>query len=102
MPGPLPGLRRAFDRSLIVRNRTLSAGRDSIIISRHVELLSTEALTFAVMLHLSNMVRYRPHHVEELRGSDYWWLFTSWVDRACENFLLAMCSRISLEEHVIV
>lgn len=102
MPGPLRGLRGAFDRSLIVRNRTLAVRRDSITLSQHVELISSEALIFAVMLHLSNMVRYRPHHVEELRGSGYWWLFTSWVDRACENYLLAISSRISLEEHVIV
>lgn len=101
MPGPLPGLREAFDRSLFVRNRSLSVRRDSILTSQHVDLVSSEALTFAVMLHLSNLVRYRPHHVEELRGGSYWWLFTSWVDRACENFLLAISSRIALEEHLI-
>jgi len=101
MPGPMPGLREAFDRSLIVRNRTLAIRRDHIIISPHVDLVSSEAITFAVMLHLSNMVRYRPHHVEELRGGGRWWLFTSWVDRACENFLLSMSSRIALEEHLI-
>lgn len=101
MPLALPGLREAFDRSLISRNRTLAHPRDNIVLSPHLGLLSAEALTFAVMLHLSNMVRYRPHHVEQLRGSSQWWLFTSWVDRACENFLLAMSSRISLEEHLI-
>lgn len=96
MPGPLPGLQTAFDQSLIMRNRTLSTQRDSIVISQHVRLVSNEALTFAVMLHLSNMVRYRPHHVEELRGGNHWWLFTSWVDRACENFLLSISSRMAL------
>ncbi|WP_176776650.1 MULTISPECIES: YaaC family protein [unclassified Microbacterium] len=101
MPLALPGLRQAFDRSLISRNRTLAQPRDNIVRSPHLELISAEALTFAVMLHLSNMVRYRPHHVEQLRGSSQWWLFTSWVDRACENFLLAMSSRVSLEEHLI-
>lgn len=101
MPGPISGLRDAFDRSLIVRNRTFSARRDNIILSPHTDLVSSEAITFAVMLHLSNMVRYRPHHVEELRGAGHWWLFTSWVDRACENFLLSVSSRIALEEHVI-
>lgn len=101
MPGPMRGLRDAFDRSLIVRNRTLAIRRDHIIISPHVDLVSNEAITFAVMLHLSNMVRYRPHHVEELRGGGHWWLFTSWVDRACENFLLSISSRIALEEHLI-
>lgn len=101
MPGPMSALRAAFDRSLIVRNRSLSTRRDSVMISPHVDLVSSEAITFAVMLHLSNMVRYRPHHVEELRGGSHWWLFTSWVDRACENFLLAISSRIALEEHLI-
>ena len=101
MPGPLAKLRTAFDRSLVVRNRTLSHRRDSIVVSPHIDLISCEAITFAVMLHLSNMVRYRPHHVEELRGGGHWWLFTSWVDRACENFLLSISSRIALEEHVI-
>ncbi|MGN6429029.1 MAG: YaaC family protein [Leifsonia sp.] len=101
MPGPLAELRAAFDRSLIVRNRSLAQPRDSVTLSPHLNLVSTEAITFAVMLHLSNMVRYRPHHVEELRGSGHWWLFTSWVDRACENFLLAVSSRIALEEHLV-
>lgn len=102
MPGPLAGLTSAFDRALFVRNRALSARRDYVFVSPHVNLVSMEAITFAVMHHLSNMVRYRPHDVEALRGSGHWWLFTSWVDRACENFLLSMSSRISLEEHVIV
>ena len=101
MPAPLSGLREAFDRSLIVRNRSLAQPRDSVIISPHVDLVSSEGITFAVMIHLSNMVRYRPHHVEELRGSGHWWLFTSWVDRACENFLLAVASRIALEEYLV-
>lgn len=102
MPGPLTGLAAAFDRSLFARNRTLSTGRDYLIVSPYKDLVSTEAITFAVMHHLSNMVRYRPQDVDALRGSNYWWLFTSWVDRACENFLLSISSRISLEEHVIV
>jgi hypothetical protein len=101
MPQPLSDLRSAFDRSLIVRNRTLSKRKDNVMISPHAQLVSSDALTFAVMIHLSNMVRYRPHHVEELRGGSHWWLFTSWVDRAIENFLLSMSSRISLEEHSI-
>ena len=101
MPEPMSELRHAFDQSLIVRNRTLAIRRDHIIISPHVALVSSEAITFAVMLHLSNMVRYRPHHVEELRGGSHWWLFTSWVDRACENFLLSISSRMALEEHLI-
>jgi hypothetical protein len=101
MPGALGGLSSAFDHSLISRNRSLPGRRDFITVSPHLDLVSSEALTFATMLHLSNMVRYRPHHVEALRGTGHWWLFTSWVDRACENFLLSMSSRLSLEEHLI-
>jgi YaaC-like protein len=94
-------LRAEFDRALLLRNRSTGGGVDYIVLSSRPKLLSMEALTFAVLLHLSNMVRYRPQQVEALRGSKYWWLFTSWVDRACENFLLSIASRISLEEHVI-
>jgi hypothetical protein len=101
MPRPLPGLRQMFDRALFVRNRSLAGGKDYLTLSPHIDLISGEALTFAVMLHLSNMVRYRPEDVDKLRGGGHWWLFTSWVDRACENFLLAISSRLALEEHVI-
>lgn len=94
-------LRSEFDRALLLRNRSARGGLDHVVLSVRPKLLSMEALTFAVLLHLSNMVRYRPQQVEALRGSQYWWLFTSWVDRACENFLLSIASRISLEEHVI-
>lgn len=97
----LPQLSHEFDSSIICRDRTRDGGTDFIVMSPKTQLLSMEALSFATMHHLSNMVRYRPHHVEFLRGGKYWWLFTSWVDRACENFLLALSSRISLEEHVI-
>jgi hypothetical protein len=102
MPAPIPDLQQAFDDSLIVRNRSSNVSRDWVVKSPYLNLISSEALTFAVMIHLSNMVRYRPHHVEQLRGGPYWWLFTSWVDRAVENFLLSISSRISLEEHLIM
>ena len=72
------------------------------MLSQRVQLLSHEAVTFAVLHHLSNMVRYRPRHVERLRGTQYFWLFTSWVDRASENLLLALASRITGEEHVVL
>jgi hypothetical protein len=97
----LPELRKEYDESLILRNRSTKGGLDHIVLSARPNLLSMEALNFLVLHHLSNMVRYRPQQVEALRGGKYWWLFTSWVDRACENFLLSMASRISLEEHVI-
>ncbi len=98
----LPGLREAFDASLIARNRAAGGGgQDYVVLSVRTELLSHEAVTFLMLLHLSNMVRYRPDHVEALRGTKYFWLFSSWVDRACENLLLSLASRITLEEHVI-
>lgn len=100
MPKPLAELRTLFDRSLLLRDRSQGA-KDFIALSTQPELVSSEAVSFTVMLHLSNMVRYRPQHVNALRGTSYWWLFTSWVDRACENFLLSISSRISLEEHLI-
>lgn len=98
----LPGLRDSFEVSLIARNRAAGGGgQDYIVLSERTQLLSHEAVTFLLLLHLSNMVRYRPEHVEALRGTKYFWLFSSWVDRACENYLLSLASRLSLEEHVI-
>ena len=101
MPKPLGPLREHFDRALIYRYRSSPSDSGSILVSPHADLISMEALTFAVMIHLSNMVRYRPDDVENLRGTKHWWLFSSWVDRACENFLLSISSRLSAEEHVI-
>lgn len=95
-------LRAEFDRSLILRDRTAKGGVDHIVLSSRPELLSQEGVTFLLLHHLSNMVRYRPQQVEALRGGIYWWLFTSWVDRACENLLLGLASRFSLEEHLIL
>lgn len=95
-------LRAEFDRSLILRDRTAKGGVDHIVLSPRPELLSHEGVTFLLLHHLSNMVRYRPQQVEALRGGIYWWLFTSWVDRACENLLLGVASRFSLEEHLIL
>jgi len=91
-----------FDNSLIANQRNVSGGRRYIVLSLRKDLLSHEAVTFALLHHLSNMVRYRPHDVERLRGSAYFWLFASWVDRGCENYLLAIASRITREEHVVV
>ncbi|MHC9290818.1 YaaC family protein [Mycobacterium sp. LTG2003] len=94
--------RQEFDRSLLLRDRTTKGGIDHVVLSSHPALLSQEGVTFILLHHLSNMVRYRPQQVEALRGSSYWWLFTSWVDRACENFLLSIASRMSLDEHLIL
>lgn len=98
----LPSLTGMFDRSLIASRRGWQGGQRFIELSRHTDLLSQEAVIFIVLHHLSNMVRYRPEEVEKLRASQYFWLFSSWVDRACENYLLSVASRITFEEHVIL
>lgn len=90
-----------FDASLFAVQRNVTGGRRYVVLSDRNQLLSHEAITFALMHHLSNMVRYRPQDVERLRGSAYFWLFASWVDRACENYLLALASRITREEHLV-
>lgn len=96
-----PAICRAFDESLIATNRTLPGPRRFLVMSSRTSLLSHEAVTFAVLHHLSSMVRYRPQDVERLRGTRHYWLFSSWVDRVCESFLLNLASRITLEEHVV-
>lgn len=90
-----------YEAGLIACQRTSSGGRRFVVLSDRTELLSHEAVTFAVLHHLSNMVRYRPQHVDRLRGTRYYWLFASWVDRACENYLLSLASRITREEHMV-
>lgn len=98
----LADLAARFDAALLTSRRGWQGGQKFIELSTRPELLSQEALIFLVLHHLSNMVRYRPEEVEKLRQSKYFWLFSSWVDRACENFLLSMASRITREEHVIL
>lgn len=90
-----------FDESLLSVQRTHTGGRYYIFLSKRPQLLSAEALTFAVLHHMSNMVRYRPQEVEKLKGTPHFWLFSSWVDRACENFLLSLSTRITGEEHIV-
>ncbi|MCP4308843.1 MAG: hypothetical protein GY788_29000 [bacterium] len=96
-----PALCQSFDEALIATNRTLAGARRFVVVSGRPKLLSHEAVTFAVLHHLSSMVRYRPQDVERLSGSRHYWLFSSWVERACENYLLNLASRITLDEHVI-
>ncbi|MCI0544618.1 MAG: hypothetical protein L0Z49_09285 [Actinobacteria bacterium] len=91
---------RLFDETLFAVRRYRN-GDVFITHSPRPNLLSQEAVTFAVLHHLSDMVRYRPDVVEQLRGSRHFWIFSSWIDRACENHLLALASRITQEEHVI-
>lgn len=96
----LPSIRKLFDGCLFAVRR--HRGGDVFITqSVRQQLLSHEAVTFAVFHHLSDMVRYRPEVVEQLRGSRHFWIFSSWIDRACENLLLTLASRITREEHVI-
>ncbi len=97
----LPAARNSFDESLILRNRSTSGGRDYVVLTKRPALMSQEAVTFVLLLHLSNIVRYRPQQAEALNATAHSWLFSSWVGRACENLLLAISSRLSLEEHVI-
>jgi hypothetical protein len=93
-----PDVRAAFESSLIHINRGSEGTRYLAIASDRRELLSQEAVCFALMHHLSNMVRYRPEQVEKLASGKWFFLFTSWVPRAMENFYLSLASRILGEE----
>ncbi|HEV2591936.1 MAG TPA: hypothetical protein VGU02_08580 [Gaiellaceae bacterium] len=84
--------------SLIHVNRGSEGARYLAIASDKTDLLSQEAVTFAVMHHLSTMVRYRPEQVAKLANQKWFFLFTSWVPRAMENSYLALASRILGEE----
>jgi hypothetical protein len=90
-----------FDGSLFGVRRNVRGPRRYVVLSDRPQLMSHEAVTLCVLFHLSDMVRYRPFRVEHLRGTRYFWLFASWADRACENFLLSLASRIADEEHFI-
>ena len=91
-----------FDSTLIASNRYFPGGQRYVVLSPRRQLLSHEAVTFGVLNHLSNMVRYRPYDAERLRGGKHFWLFATWIDRACDGYLLAMASRITKEEHVMM
>jgi hypothetical protein len=90
-----------LDQALVGLDRSQMGGRWYVTLDDRDTLISYEAVTFLVMHHLSEMVRYRPHHADALLSSKYAWLLTTWVNRACENFLLTMASRITGEEHRI-
>lgn len=95
----LPKLVRQFDESLIHVDRTMGGGaRYYLVLSTERKLLSQEAVTFAVMHHLSNMVRYRPEQVERVAAEQWSWLLSTWVPRALENVLLTYSSRILGQE----
>ena len=82
-----------FEKSLIHTNRGAGAHRHYLVLDEVPKLLSQEAITFAVMHHLSEMVRYRPEQVERLAGEKWSWLLGTWVPRALENALLTYTSR---------
>lgn len=90
----LPGIAKAYETSLIHTNRIDGSARYFLVLSKRQNLLSQEAVTFAVMLHLSNMVRYRPEEVEKMAGERWSWLLSTWVPRALENALLTYGTRI--------
>lgn len=91
-------LMSTFETSLIHSNRGITGARHLLVISERDQLLSQEAVAFAVFHHLCNMVRYRPEQVAKLNSSKWFFLFTFWVPRALENYLLAMSSRILRQE----
>lgn len=90
-----------YDSSLLACDRSFIGNRLYLVLSKRPNLLSHEAVTFAVMHHLSNLVRYRPSDAERLLDSPRGWLLRSWVDRASETFLLNMASRLTGEDHVM-
>ncbi|WP_420638014.1 YaaC family protein [Candidatus Poriferisocius sp.] len=96
-----PKLCSLYDKMLMATDRSYRGPRRYLVISDRTDLHSHEAVAFLILLHLSNMVRYRPQDVERLRATRYFWLFSSWVDRACESYLLNLSSRITGEEHFV-
>jgi len=79
-----------FDRSLIASNRYVPGNQRYVVLSPRGNLLSHEAVTFAVLHQLSTMVRYRPQDAERVRGTKHFWVFSGWIDRACQGMLLAL------------
>lgn len=94
-------LTQLYDETLLASDRSFPGPRQFIVLSARPKLLSHEAVAFAVLHHLSNVVRYRPSDAERLLTTRNAWLLTSWVDRSCENLLLNLASRITNEDHVI-
>lgn len=90
-----------FDETLIALDRSFPGPRRFLVLSTRPKLLSHEAVTFAVLHHLSNVVRYRPADAERILTTRNAWLLTTWVDRACESFLLNLATRITGLDHVI-
>lgn len=94
-------LAKLYDQSLIASDRSFPGPRQFVVLSGRPKLLSHEAVAFAVLHHLSNVVRYRPADAERILTTRNAWLLTTWVDRACENLLLNLATRITGQEHVL-
>lgn len=94
-------LAQILDRSLVGVDRSKLGGQWYVTLDPRKGLISYEAVTFLTLHHLSEIVRYRPHAAEELLGSKYSWVLTTWVNRASDNFLLTMASRITDRDHRI-
>jgi hypothetical protein len=94
----LPHVATQFGDALIHVNRSNGQARYFLVLSQRSNLLSQEAVSFAVLHHLSNMVRYRPEEVERLAGEKWSWLLSTWVPRAMESALLTYTSRIIRQE----
>jgi hypothetical protein len=89
----LPGIRKAFDDAMIFVNRGSGPHRYFAVLTT-TDVLSQEAITFAVLHHLSNMVRYRPEQIDRLAVGPRSWLLSTWLPRALENALLTYSTRI--------
>ena len=94
----VPGLIEIFENSLIHVNRSAGTHRYFLVLENLESLLSQEAVAFAVLNHLSNMVRYRPDQVERLAAEKWSWLLGTWVPRVLENGLLTYATRILDQE----
>ncbi len=94
-------LSELYDNTLIASDRSFPGPRQFLVLSARPKLLSHEAVAFAVLHHLSNVVRYRPADAERILVTRNAWLLTSWVDRSCENYLLNLATRITGQDHVI-
>lgn len=97
----LPDLVKLFESSLLHTNRSAGLHRHYLVLDPLRQLLSQEAVAFAVMHHLSEMVRYRPEQVERLAGEKWSWLLGTWVPRSLENALLTYTTRTLGQEYRI-
>lgn len=94
-PAPkVPSVLADVSTALIFIDRTSARRRYFALASSNSRELSQEARTFAVLHHLSNMVRYRPECVDLMAAGEWSWLLSTWVPRALENAVLGYSARI--------